>query len=113
VVIKKTNNDHCPAPQERKTTLLASLSSPADNDPPLIEENGDLTKALERSHNAVTNAMNKHRPAITLHVAPAAEEPILPAQSPILAETVDKSVDESPIVNNKGVIPLGSTGGCP
>jgi hypothetical protein len=61
-----------------------------DNDPPLIEENGDLTKALERSHNAVTNAMNKHPPAIPLPIVPAAEEPILPAQSPILAETASE-----------------------
>jgi hypothetical protein len=74
--------------------------------------------------------MNKHRPTIPLPVAPAAEEPILPAPSPILAETVDESVDESTdqtscsttglpskgasVANNKGVIPLlDSTGGYP
>ena len=67
-----------------------------DNDEPLVAANGDLPANLERSHNAVSNAMDKHRPAIPLPIVLEAEEPLKPAQLPILVETVDESPARPP-----------------
>ena len=67
-----------------------------DNDEPLVAANGDLPANLERSHNAVSTAMDKHRPAIPLPIVPEAEEPLKPAQLPILVETADESPARPP-----------------
>ena len=67
-----------------------------DDGSPLVEENGDLTEALERSHNAVRNAMDKHRPEIPLPIVPEAEEPLVAAPSPIPVNPVDESPARPP-----------------
>jgi transposase InsO family protein len=72
------------------STFQFRFAEDDDEDTPIVEENGDLTQALERSHKAVSNAMNKNRPTIPLPVAPEAEEPLQPVHSPILVETVDE-----------------------
>jgi hypothetical protein len=62
-----------------------------DNGKPTAEVNADLPVALAQSHNAVSTAVDKHRPSIPLPTTPVAGEPLQPAPSlPILVETVDE-----------------------
>jgi hypothetical protein len=53
-----------------------------DNGEPMVKVNADLSVALAGSHNAVSTAMDKHRPSIPLQIAPVAEESLQPAASP-------------------------------
>jgi hypothetical protein len=73
------------------STFQFSFNDVDDNGEPIVEVNADLPVALARSHNAVSTAMDKHRPSIPLPIVPVAEEPLQPAASlPILVETVDE-----------------------
>ena len=56
-----------------------------------IGTNDDLPAALERSHAAVTNAMDQHRPATPLPIVPDAEEPVPLTRLPVVVETVVES----------------------
>ena len=58
--------------------------SDTDNDEKFFDANQDLPEALARSHKAVSNAMNQHRPDIPLPIVPDAEEPVTSGPSPIV-----------------------------
>jgi hypothetical protein len=74
-----------------ESTFQFSFDDEDDNGEPTVEVNADLPVALARSHNAVSTAMDKHRPSIPLPMAPVAEEPLQTGpSSPLLVETVDE-----------------------
>jgi hypothetical protein len=91
------------------STFQFSFDDEDDNREPIVEVNADLPVALARSHNAVSTAMDKHRPSIPLPIVPVAEEPLQPAaSSPILVETVDEPSFRPAIVSPPREPPLHS-----
>jgi hypothetical protein len=91
------------------STFQFSFDDEDDNGEPIVEVNADLPVALARFHNAVSTAMDKHRPSIPLPIAPVAEEPLQPAaSSPILVETVDEPSFRPAIVSPPREPPLPS-----
>jgi hypothetical protein len=91
------------------STFQFSFDDNDDNGEPIVEVNADLPVALARSHNAVSTAMDKHRPSIPLPIVPVAEEPLQPAaSSPALVETVDEPSFRPAIVSQPREPPLPS-----
>jgi hypothetical protein len=76
----------------------------------MVDLNGDLTEALDRSHHAVSRAMDRYRPDIPLVVPPPAAEPLTSTQHPppvpvpvpvsvpvpVPVETVNNDLERSP-----------------
>jgi len=67
-----------------------------------VAPNQDLPEALERSHQSVSNAMDKHRPANPLPIVPDAEEPVVTERTFVepnnvnIPATVASKIDSPP-----------------
>ena len=71
----------------------------SNGDKKFFDSNQDLPAALDRSHIAVSSAMDKHWPAIALTIVPDAEEPIPSISLPILVEIIDEELPIRPPVS--------------
>jgi hypothetical protein len=77
----------------KDSTFTFNFDDDDDDSPTVIDSNPDLPVALERSHDAVSHAMEHHRPAAPLPVLPPAESPMsVRRRAPIVVETVTDSL---------------------
>jgi hypothetical protein len=71
------------------STFSFNFDDDEDASQDVVEPNPDLPEALERSHHAVSQAMEKHRPVTPLPVLPPAESTVpVRRRAPIIVETV-------------------------
>ena len=71
-----------------ESTFQFSIDGDDDSngDEQFFDSNHDLPAALDRSHRAVSSAMDQHRPAISLPIVPDAENRFHPPRRPFLSK---------------------------